>query len=48
MLQAQAEHEEQEEWEQVKREEREHTEWEEHKKLEAARVAAEKEEGQKA
>ena len=48
LLQAQAKHEEQEEQEQVEREEQEHTEWEEHEKLEAASVAAEKEEAWKA
>ena len=48
VMQAQAECEEREERERIVREERECTEQEEHKKLEAARVAAEKEEVWKA
>ena len=48
MIQAQAECEERKERERVEREDQERTEREEHEKLEAARVAAEKEEVRKA
>ena len=48
VLQAQAEQEEREQQERLEREEREHAEREERKKIEAARVAAEKEETWKA
>ena len=48
VMQAQAECKEREERERIEREERERTEQEERAKLEAARVAAEKEEAQKA